>query len=74
MTDREHQLRTAAIKAAYGEATDHPEPAIPSAAEEGFLAAIDLFRHGRQCAGWDAFELAEKFALHHPGKTTETSP
>jgi hypothetical protein len=58
-TEREEQLVRAAKGAAYGEALPYAEPNEPTAVEALCLRAIEAFKSGAQCRGWDLVEQAE---------------
>lgn len=66
LTRREREIRAAAVALGAGngrEVPAHPEPSVPNDVEQGYLAAIDCFQHGLQCAGWDCLDLADRLAL-----------
>lgn len=67
-------IRKAASAAAYGETIEHPEPGQPTEQEEAYLQAIELFRAGRQCAGWDAFERGDAYIAEGPACTSPCEP
>lgn len=62
MSERERQIRRAAVCYAYGENLSCPEPTEPTEAEQHWLSARDCFQQGRQCAGWDAVERGDTIA------------
>ena len=59
ITEREEQIRDAAIGASCGEVKPCPEPKEPTDAEALYLRARESFQAGRQCAGWDHIEAAD---------------
>lgn len=60
--ERTEQIRNAAAAiGGHAWATAfYPEPNDPSPAESRYLESIELFRNGKQCAGWDCFEEADR--------------
>ena len=62
---RAAEIRAAAlaIGAANGRTVPpYTEPREPTPAEEGYLAAIDLFRCRKSCAAWDCIDFADQLA------------
>lgn len=56
---RAQQIRDAAIAAAHGESRYYPEPSDPTPNELAYLRAIECFKAGKQCAGWDHVEFGD---------------
>lgn len=62
MTDREREIRGAAIRASHGEPSECSEPNEPTQIERYYLQARESFKLGKQCAGWDALEMGDDLA------------
>ncbi len=55
-------IRDAALWSAHGSARDYPEPHVPTPAQALYLQAIEAFKEGRQCTGWDLVDTADQMS------------
>lgn len=63
LSEREWELRDAAIKWSHGERVAFPEPSNPTAVEKHYLSAIAYFAAKRPTAAFDEFEKGDYRAL-----------
>ncbi len=63
LSEREWELRDAAIKWSHGEKVPFPEPSSPTAIEKHYLSAIAYFAARRPTIAFDEFEKGDYRAL-----------